>query len=163
MEGICGGEEPEETDSVRCVVPKEPGLVRVDWFELPLMPEEVVLEEDTMLRDTRWPPKECEKRSRCPERRDSAARGRCDREDEMGGGETQGGDGLTVQWRGDFSQRYWLLLIGSATAGASNGQSAGSRESDGSREREAKPREERRQERWKQRMKDERRKVRRVR
>lgn len=61
MEGICGGEEPEETDSVRCVVPKEPGLVRVDWFELPLMPEEVVLEEDTMLRDTRWPPRNAKK------------------------------------------------------------------------------------------------------
>jgi hypothetical protein len=36
------GEEPEETDSVRWVVPKEPGLVRVDWFELLLIPHEVL-------------------------------------------------------------------------------------------------------------------------
>lgn len=34
------GEEPEDTDSVRWVVPKEPGLVRVDWLELPLIPHE---------------------------------------------------------------------------------------------------------------------------
>lgn len=36
------GDEPEETDSVRWVVPKEPGLVRVDWFELLLIPHEVL-------------------------------------------------------------------------------------------------------------------------
>jgi hypothetical protein len=50
------GEEPEETDSVRCVVPKEPGLVRVDWFELPLIPHEDFFEKIDF-RDTKSHPK----------------------------------------------------------------------------------------------------------
>lgn len=157
MEGICGGEEPEETDSVRCVVPKEPGLVRVDWFELPLMPHEVLLEQIRCCATRDGHPRNAKKKRKEKEAgalREEIARRVDDATEKM-------------RWRGRWINGSMVRRFCSDSSCSSSDLRQRARRADSqpevervgrrTAEREAEPREEKGQERWKERKKDERR------